>query len=142
MTSTLEAAIRYAAYGALAEGLFTGATNYFATGDPTLPCHTQLWVFPLYGLGGVFGFEKLHYLVRHRPAVVRAACYALMVFAIEYSGGWIALRLTGQVPWEYEENILTVHKLIHLGYAPIWGSLCLVAERVQRSMGRLHPKPR
>ena len=48
----------YMAGGVLAEVIFTSLKN-----PPKFEGHTQLWVLPLYGLGGVYGFEPMKRLL-------------------------------------------------------------------------------
>lgn len=121
---TLPRAIVYAAGGVACEVIFTGIKN-----PPHLRGETQIWVIPLYALGGVFGFEPLHNKLRDRNLCLRVSAYAIKMLAIEYMGGWVAHRITGECPWKYE-GPYAVHTFINLAYFPLWCGMGYMAEKL------------
>ena len=53
----------------------------------------------------------------------------ILIFAIEYSSGWLIRNITGVVPWSYN-GIFSVDHLIRLDYGPAWFAVGLIFERV------------
>jgi len=99
--------------------------------DPRLAGRTYLWMFLIYGGGGL-AFEIVHAGVANWPRVARGLLYMLGCFAVEYASGWAIKRATGTVPWEYASTRWNVHALIRLDYAPVWFVFGLLLERVQQ----------
>lgn len=98
--------------------------------------HTYLWMFPLYGLGGLL-FEPLHEALRASPWALRGAAWMLGIFVVEYAAGWLLCRLTGRCPWDYSYSRYHVDGLIRVDYAPVWFSFGLLLERVHDAVARL-----
>lgn len=98
--------------------------------------HTYLWMFPLYGLGGL-AFEPCHEAVRAWPWPLRGLCWAVLVFAVEYAVGRGLRRVTGRCPWDYSYARWNVDGVIRLDYAPVWFAFGLALERVHDTLGAL-----
>jgi len=106
--------------------------------DARLMGHTYLWMFPIYGLGGLL-FELTHAAVRGWPWFVRGLVYMLGCFAVEYASGRLIQRATGLIPWDYSGTRWHVRGLIRLDYAPVWFAFGLLLEVVERLAGALNP---
>ena len=98
--------------------------------------HTYLWMFPLYGLGGL-AFEPCHEAVRAWPWPRRGLGWAVLVFAVEYVVGRGLRRVTGRCPWDYSYARWNVDGVIRLDYAPVWFAFGLALERVHDALGAL-----
>ena len=98
--------------------------------DPRLAGRTYLWMFPIYGGGGL-AFEVVHAGVIGWPWVARGLLYMVGCFAVEYASGWAIERATGRVPWDYSSTRWNVHGLIRLDYAPAWFAFGMLLERVE-----------
>lgn len=144
--STLVLFLVYGAFGWCTEVLWTsiyqGISGVRIDGaDPTavvpltpperwrLAGHTYLWMFPLYGAGGLL-FGPCHDSLRGSPWLLRGLLWALAIFAFEYVSGWLLRRFTGRCPWDYSYNRTHVHGLIRLDYTPVWFMFGLLLERV------------
>lgn len=97
--------------------------------DKRLRGVTYLWMFPIYGFGGLF-FEQLYGHVADLSWPLRGLVYTAMFFVGEYLWGLAIKLLTGQIPWDYSYTRFHVHGLIRLDYAPVWFTCGLVTEWV------------
>ena len=113
--------------GVTGEVIYTAIKALMLKHDLRLQGYTQLWVMPLYALGGVFIFEKLHFLMMGWNIVFRFTVYALMIFMIEYIAGFIAKQITGKCPWEYTGK-WNINGYIKLTHFPFWGAVGLLFE--------------
>ena len=98
--------------------------------DARLMGHTYLWMFPIYGGGGLL-FELAHRSVAAWPWPARGLAYMLGCFTVEYGSGWLINRVAGKIPWDYSYNRWHVHGLIRLDYAPVWFAFGMILERVE-----------
>ena len=96
--------------------------------------HTYLWMFPIYGLGGL-AFEACHEVVRAWPWAARGALWTALIFAVEYASGWLLRRLVGGCPWDYGRVRFSVGGLIRVDYAPAWFLFGLLLERLHDALG-------
>ena len=113
----------YSMVGVFNEIVFTSLKTVYYHKNFMLHGNTQLWVILLYISGGLL-FEKVYKAV---PNVYkRINIYILLIYAIEYSGGWILHQILGECPWEYKEYG-NVHGFIQLSYTPFWGFFAIVA---------------
>ncbi len=122
--------IRYMFYGFLGwtiEVVYTGFASLLK-GDWRLPGVTYLWMFFIYGLG-VF-LERLHDLIRPRPWLVRGAVWLAVIWAIEYSTGWLLRYFLGACPWDYSDSIYSINGLIRLDMGVEWFCAGLLFERI------------
>ena len=104
--------------------------------DPRLAGNSYLWMFPIYGGGGLL-FERVHAALGATPWPARGLVYMLGCFAIEYLAGRIIKAATGRVPWDYSYARFHVHGLIRLDYAPLWFAFGMLLERVEQVSLRL-----
>lgn len=134
----------YGVFGWCAEIVWTALTGvaYAATHgeriDPKLTGHTYLWMFPIYGGGGLV-FEVVHGAVSPLSWVMRGLIYMAGCFVVEYASGWLIERATGAVPWDYSYSRWHVHGIIRLDYAPVWFVFGLLLEHVQRAVSAIEP---
>lgn len=98
--------------------------------------HTYLWMFPIYGFGGLL-FEPCHEALRGWPWLARGLVWTLAIFAVEYATGRLLRRLTGRCPWDYSYSRFHLHGFIRFDYAPVWFGFGLLLERVHDAVGRL-----
>ena len=94
---------------------------------------TYLWMFPLYGAGGLL-FEPLHDALRLHPWPLRGLTWMVLIFLVEYASGWALRRLTGRCPWDYTYARFNVDGLIRLDYAPVWFVFGLILEYVHDTL--------
>ena len=114
--------------GWCAEILWTGFCSLLA-GDHALTAQTYLWMFPIYGLAGLF--SPIFLLFRqHCPRWQRAGVYVLAIFTVEFLTGFLLQMLTGTCPWDYGDGFFSVRGFIRLDYAPLWAILGLFFEEV------------
>ncbi|MDC0716796.1 putative ABC transporter permease [Nannocystis bainbridge] len=90
--------------------------------------HTYVWMFPLYGAGGLL-FEPIHEAIRGWPWLGRGALWMVLIFVVEYVAGAALCRLTGRCPWDYSYSRYHLHGLIRFDYMPVWFLFGLVLER-------------
>jgi len=124
----LQRVVAFGSLGMLVENFYTGISS-LKKKHWDAPCRTYLWMFFIYGAGGLL-LEKLHdwLTLNHFLA---ALLFTVVIFTIEFSAGWLIERLTGKCPWKYvDDSGVKVHKrsimgLIRLDYAPLWYGLAL-----------------
>lgn len=119
----------YAVVAALAAG---------QTPDPRLAGRTYLWMFLIYGGGGML-FEQAHAVLAPLPWFLRGAFYMVGCFLVEYATGWMIQMLTGTIPWDYSDRRWHVHGLIRLDYAPVWFLFGLLLERIEHIVRSVEP---
>ena len=124
-------AIAYICIGITAEILFTGLKP-LARRDYTLPAHTTLWMFPVYGLLIPFAFEPLHFAVQGWNILLRGLVYATCILLVEYLAATLYICLLKKNPWEYVKG-WHVHGKIRLDYFPFWMLFGLLIERLHTS---------
>ena len=114
-------ALIYMMVGITGEIIFTAIKALILKRDLRLQGYTQLWVMPMYALGGVLIFENLHFAMAGWFIGIRALVYAFVIFAMEFLVGFLGEKLTGECPWKYEGrwNVLGYIDLIKL---PFWGA--------------------
>ena len=106
------------------EILFTSAGS-LARHDGRLIGQTSLWMFPIYGMAAAMA--PVGKFLCKRNIVFRGSVYMCMIFAAEYTTGWLLRRL-GMCPWDYSESPLNIDGLIRLDYAPAWFAAGLLFE--------------
>lgn len=137
-------AIRFLLYGALGwcgEIVWTAVTRRVSGSarDWLLIGETSLWSFPMYGLGGL-AFEWLHNALRDQFFLVRALVYLLAFWTVEYVGGWLVLKLTRKMPWDYSRSRGgSLHGLIRWNFVFLWPWVGLAFEPVHDFLVRLVP---
>lgn len=95
---------------------------------------TYLWMFPVYGGGGVL-LVHVHAVIAAWPWAARGVVYCAGAFALEAASGWIIKIATGRIPWDYSASRWSaLGGAIRWDYAPIWFAFGLILEQVQRLM--------
>lgn len=117
--------IIYGLSGWCIEVFWTGLSSLLK-GNIKLQGWTYIWMFPIYGLA-VF-IEPIHDMIRSWPVVLRGGVYAALIFAVEYSTGWLLKVLTGLCPWDYSGTPFSINGFIRLDYAPAWFAAGLLFE--------------
>ena len=135
---------RFLIYGALgwcSEIVWT-AVRKRITGiarDWLLMGETSLWAFPMYG-SITFLYEPLHDAVRAQFFLLRAAVYLAGFWVIEYIGGWLVWKITGQKPWDYSRSPGgSLNGLIRWNFVLVWPLVGLALEPVHDFLVRLTP---
>ena len=103
----------------------TSLSNYHRSGDRRMMGNTSLWMFPIYGMAAAMA--PVGKFLCKRNIVFRGSVYMCMIFAAEYTTGWLLRRL-GMCPWDYSESPLNIDGLIRLDYAPAWFTAGLLFE--------------
>lgn len=101
--------------------------------DLTLTGQTYLWMFPIYGIGGLV-FEVVYAELFSVALPLRGLIYMVLIFIAEYLSGWVIKRLTGSIPWDYTGSPLSIHGLIRIDYAPVWFAVGILTEQVARGV--------
>ena len=124
----------YGIAGWTLEILMTGAAGLFSEErDVAAPARTYLWMYPIYGLGGL-ALEQIRHRLRRLPRVVRAAAYVPAIFGVEAATGAALRRLIGSCPWDYSGRRTHVRGLVRLDYAPLWFLVGLAFERLHAAV--------
>ena len=94
----------YGMLGWCAEIIWTAVTRKLSAkvDDWRLIGETSLWAFPLYG-SIAFWFEPLHEVLRTQFVILRALVYLVGAWTVEYVGGWLIWRVSGDKPWNYSD---------------------------------------
>lgn len=125
--------IIYGFLGLCAEIFWTGLGSLIQ-GDIELRGVTYIWMFPIYGLA-IF-IEPVHNKIRRWPLILRGGVYTLIIFAIEYSSGFILKHLLGVCPWDYGNRLMSVNGFIRLDFTPVWFCMGLLFEKVHDYLER------
>lgn len=132
-------AIRFLIYGALGwclEVVFTGVCAIIWERDRAATGKTYLWMHPIYGLTALL-LEFVHGALAAQSWLLRGLVYVLIIYAAEYSSGWLLKRLLGRCPWDYSGKGLNLSGLIRLDYAPAWFVAGLLFEPIRGLLGAL-----
>ena len=111
------------------ECFFTGCHGLLKK-DKTLPCHTSLWMFCIYGMGALI--KPLYSLIQNVPKYIRGVIYTILIFITEYSTGTF-LKKHSACPWDYSKNKYNINGVIRLDYAPFWFIVGLIYENILTS---------
>ncbi len=95
--------------------------------QPSLMGTTSLWMFPIYGLGCLFG--PLYRFLSRFPTWLRGLFYTGGIFGVEYLTGR-ALDKRQMCPWDYHNSHWQIRNVIRLDYAPCWFITGLLMERL------------
>ena len=104
----------------------TSLGNLHRRHDKRLMGNTSLLMFPIYGMAAALA--PIGKLICKRNVVVRGTVYMVLIFATEYTTGWL-LRKWDMCPWDYSDAKWNVDGLIRLDYAPYWFGAGLLFER-------------
>jgi uncharacterized membrane protein len=103
------------------EVFFTGLHSAIIERNVKATGTTYLYMLPIYG-STMFGFEKFREILvlASLPLAVRVLFYLILIYAVEYSSGWLLRKITGHCPWQYPKGKWVVDGLIRLDYLPFW----------------------
>jgi len=130
----------YGCIGWCVEILFTGLSNAIFHKDRALTGKTYLWMHPVWGLTCLF-LEHLHESMGTQPRLLRIVAYVLVIYAAEFSFGYLLKKALGKCPWDYTGHGINVMGLIRLDYAPAWALAALMYEPM-KSMVAVLANPR
>lgn len=108
--------ILYALLGIATEVCFTAFKNLYYYNDWSLDGHTQLWIIPVYAVGGYL-FEIIYIKIPY--FYIRIPIYLIFLYFIEYISGILLINILGYCPWEYTDPG-NIHGLVQLYYIPFW----------------------
>lgn len=133
-THLLFMVIAFACFGVTIEVFFT-AFSALAKGTPlcgkslgALAGISYVWMVFIYGLIPVFGV-LLFKRVSHLAFYFRLPIYVLIIYAVEFTSGYLLLLFTGSCPWQYTSGH-QVMGLIQLDYIPAWLFFSWLTERI------------
>lgn len=129
-------ALVYMLIGTFSEVFFTAISGLVESGDLSLQGHTQLWVMPLYGLGGLFLLEPFLSKMGKFNFFFRFIIYGAGILLIEFVAGFLIEKITGRIAWGEYKGVLSL-RYANLTYFPAWGFLGLILEKAYRYMVRL-----
>ncbi len=135
-SSTLSRLVAYGVGGWCLEVVFTALSGAIGAGDLSLRGETYLWMFPIYGAGGLL-LEQIHR--RLAPRVlwpIRAVAYTGAIYAVEYGSGFLLRTLLGACPWDYQDRGCNVSGLIRLDFMPFWYIAALAFEPIRERLAR------
>ncbi len=126
--------ITFACFGITIEVIFTAITSVInhepLCGKPlvALAGYTYMWMLPIYAIIPVLAIA-FYDKVKHIPIYLRLPLYVLIIYAIEFSSGWLLCNFTGYCPWNYTEG-WHVMGFIRLDYFPAWLGFAWLVERL------------
>jgi len=122
-------AIAYVCFFVTLEIVYTAIKALVKRHDLRLIGNTQVWVMPLYALGGLYIFEPIYRMFAGNPIFVRFLIYGVGILIVEYISGFIFKKIVGRCPWEYHGK-WNIQGLINPPYLPLWGFVGLVFEKL------------
>ena len=126
--------VSFACFGITAEVFFTAFSDLYnqtpLCGKPltALAGTSYVWMALIYGLIPVFGI-LLHYKAKPIPVWLRLPLYVLIIYAIEFTSGYLLQCVTGSCPWHYTTG-WNVMGLIRLDYFPVWLLFVWLVEQI------------
>ena len=129
--------IAYGVFGWVIEILFTGIVDSYQKKSWRLKGLTYLWMFPIYGFGGLL-FETVHsfFLDQEIALAVRFPLYLVGFYLVELVAGYALLKVTGNYVWKYEGKWQFAH-IINFAYAPAWLVYLFLLERLHLFLNRI-----
>jgi uncharacterized membrane protein len=129
--------LTYGIFGWVVEILFTSISNSYKKKSWQLKGFTYLWMFPIYGFGGLL-FEMVYnyFLTQEFSFIVRMPIYLIGLYVIELVAGFILLKLTGNYVWKYEGKWQYAN-LINFLYAPLWILFLIALEWLNLFLNRI-----
>jgi uncharacterized membrane protein len=124
----------YGCIGLVAEVCFTGVSAAIFDRDRSATGKTYLWMHPIYG-ATMLGLEWLGGQLAFLPWAVRGLVYVAVIYAVEFSSGWLLRTLLGRCPWDYGRRGLNIKGLVRLDYAPVWYLAAVLFEPVRIGLG-------
>ena len=120
----------YGAVGWLIEVVATGAHASLVHNDRCATSRTYLWMFPVYGLGGLL-LESVRKRLRRWPVDARCLGYLPVIYGVEYGSGWLLRRGLGRCPWDYTGRRWHISGLVRADYAPLWFAVGHLFDRLR-----------
>ncbi len=135
ITSLLLKMFLFACVGVTLEVVFTAFADLPKTKTMRLMGYTYVWMLPIYSMVPIL----LQFLLPRIEGLIlpiRLLIYVAILYAVEYTTGWILRKILGACPWEagYQDKQWSVHGLIRLDYAPVWALLCLIFESLYKTL--------
>jgi uncharacterized membrane protein len=128
--------LAYGLAGWCIEVLFTGVSDAIRKHDHSLRGETYLWMFPIYGAGGVLLEQIQRGLSPDLPRPLRAVAYVGGIYLTEYTTGLLLRKILGACPWDYQDRGINVHGLVRLDFAPFWYACALAFEPMAAQVER------
>lgn len=119
----------YTVFGWAVEVFFTGIFSAIG-GDIAATGQTYLWMFPVWGFGGLV-FEKVALFLKNGKARLwlRVFVYTSGLMMVEYASGLAITVFTGTVPWDYSlDTQYHLDGLVRYDYLPFWMVCGIVME--------------
>ncbi|HLU65959.1 MAG TPA: hypothetical protein VKZ63_06770 [Kofleriaceae bacterium] len=117
----------FACVGIAMEVFFTAITEYPRRRCNRLMGHSYVWMALTYGSAPLL-LAVIYPPLESAPLVGRLTVYVAVLYAIEYTAGWLLRCALGRCPWDYGRARWSVHGLIRLDYLPAWAAACLIFE--------------
>jgi hypothetical protein len=95
--------------------------------DLKLQGESYVWMFFIYGLAAVL-FPPVYLRLKELSWPARLLVYAIGIFAIEFSTGWMLDLSIGKCPWEYTSR-WNICGYIRLDYLPVWMLFGFILEK-------------
>ena len=90
--------------------------------------HTYVWMSFIYALIPILGV-LFHHNVAHWKFWARLPFYVVLLYAVEFTSGYLLKLITGSCPWEYKTG-WNVMGLIQLEFFPAWLVFVWMVERL------------
>jgi hypothetical protein len=121
------------------EVIFTAAWEYRKSANRRLMGYTYVWMIPIYATV----YPALIWLYPKTSAYnwfLRGSFYVAIIYAVEYSSGWLIRKAVGECPWEsgYRGSRWSVNDLIRLDFYPAWLCAALLFEGFYRVLVGLY----
>jgi hypothetical protein len=126
--------VGFACFGITIEVFFTAFYALFTQnalcGKPlgALAGTSYVWMAFIYGLIPVLGV-LLHDKAKPIPVWLRLPLYVAIIYAIEFTSGYLLQLITGSCPWRYTSGH-NIMGLIQLDYFPAWLVFAWLTEQV------------
>lgn len=129
----LQKFIFYGCLGLLVEVFFTGLHSLVVQRNVRAVSTTYLWMAPVYGSACLL-FGWLHD-ISPLPPWANALTFVPIIFAIEFSVGWLYEKSFGRRLWDYGNARWGVMGHIRLDYAGYWLAAALFFEYSNNAFG-------
>ena len=133
-THTIFMIMAFACLGITTEVFFTAFSDLI-NGTPlcgkapaALAGHTYVWMTFIYGIIPLLGLWQ-HDRIKPRPIWMRLLIYVAIIYAVEFTSGYLLQIFTGACPWLYTSG-WNIMGLIRLDYFPAWLVFAFMVEQV------------
>ena len=130
----------YTALGISTEAIFTGVADVIRdwlagrSFNPHLPCRTNLWVIPVYGVSATVAFSLIGAFtpkVFRWPWWARGLVYMLGIYCFEFMWVLALEGLLGIQVWNYEDSKYHVWRYINPYFCVFWFGFGFILEWVK-----------